>query len=289
MPMTPGPQYVENQRRIAEARGSVFAVASDYPDRMRVPPHRHVRDQLLHALSGVVLVSTVAGRWIVPPEYALWIPAGCEHQVEMLSAVRMRSVYLRAGAVQLAGRAPRVLGMSALARALLFEAMEIADSAAPPRRDELLTELLLVEISRLSEQPLVLPMPADARLMRLCRRYIAGPSARAPLDEWADEAGMSRRSLSRHFRRETGLTLDQWRQQACVFAALPRLIDGEPITRLALDLGYESPAAFTTMFRRMLGRSPRAYSRHVTEGCSPGAGVVRAEKPRTHLRKTQAL
>lgn len=269
MPMTPGPQYVENQRRIAAARGAVFAVASDYPDKMTVPPHRHIRDQLLHALSGVVLVSTAAGRWIVPPEYALWIPAGCEHRVEMLGAVRMRSVYLRAGAVQLTGDAPRVLGMNALARALLVEAMEIADRPAPPRRDALIAELLLVEISRLSAQPLVLPMPADARLMRLCRGFIAAPSARAPLDEWATRAGMSRRSLSRHFRRETGLTPDQWRQQACIFAALPRLIEGDPITHLALDLGYESPAAFSTMFRRMLGRSPRAYSQTLASACPP--------------------
>lgn len=271
MPTTPGPQYEENQRRIAAARGAVFAVASDYPDRMTVPPHRHARDQLLHALSGVVLVSTATGRWIVPPEYALWIPAGCTHQVEMLGAVRMRSAYLRAGAVQLPGGAPRVLAMNALTRTLLVEAMRIADEPAPPRRDALLAELLLIEISRLGEQPLVLPMPADARLMRLCLGFVAAPSARAPLDAWAARAGMSRRSLSRHFRRETGLTLDQWRQQACVFAALPRLIDGEPVTRLALDLGYESPAAFTTMFRRMLGRSPRAYSR--TVAADPPHGV----------------
>ncbi|WP_275287644.1 helix-turn-helix domain-containing protein [Halomonas elongata] len=35
--------------------------------------------------------------------------------------------------------------------------------------------------------------------------------------------------------------------------ALPRLAAGEPVTRIALDLGYESPGAFATMFRRQLG------------------------------------
>lgn len=281
MAIKPDPQYVANQQRIAKARGAVFAVASDYPDNMTVPPHSHIRDQLLHALSGVVLVSTAAGRWIVPPEFALWIPAGCAHQVEMIGAVRMRSIYLHAGAAQLAGDGPQVLGMNALTRALVVEAMEIADSEAPPRRDALIAELLLLEISRLDEQPLVLPMPEDARLMRLCRAFIAAPSARAPLDEWAERAGMSRRSLSRHFRSETGLTLDQWRQQACVFAALPRLIDGQPVTNLALDLGYDSPAAFTTMFRRLLGHSPRAYSQHLAKARPLRARALRAEKMKT--------
>lgn len=34
---------------------------------------------------------------------------------------------------------------------------------------------------------------------------------------------------------------------------------GEAVTNVALDAGYENIPAFTTMFRRMLGSSPRAY------------------------------
>ncbi|TIT38822.1 MAG: AraC family transcriptional regulator, partial [Mesorhizobium sp.] len=40
-----------------------------------------------------------------------------------------------------------------------------------------------------------------------------------------------------------------------------RLADGAPITRVALDLGYDSVPAFITMFKRMLGSSPRGYMR----------------------------
>jgi AraC-like DNA-binding protein len=70
---------------------------------------------------------------------------------------------------------------------------------------------------------------------------------------------MSRRTFTRVFRRETGLSFTMWRQQACLVAALPRLVAGEPVTRVAVDLGYDNPAAFTTMFKRVLGASPRAY------------------------------
>lgn len=41
--------------------------------------------------------------------------------------------------------------------------------------------------------------------------------------------------------------------------ALPRLAAGESVTRVALDLGYASPSAFTRMFRRVLGVSPSEY------------------------------
>jgi AraC-like DNA-binding protein len=42
--------------------------------------------------------------------------------------------------------------------------------------------------------------------------------------------------------------------------ALPLLAAGERVTSVALDLGYDSPASFSTMFRRALGVPP---TRHV--------------------------
>ncbi len=35
--------------------------------------------------------------------------------------------------------------------------------------------------------------------------------------------------------------------------------EGEAVTNIALDLGYDSPAAFTTMFRKTLGFPPSRY------------------------------
>jgi AraC-like DNA-binding protein len=98
-------------------------------------------------------------------------------------------------------------------------------------------------------------------LVALCRRFVEAPSPHATIDEWAKTLAMSRRTFTRVFHRETGLSFSTWRQQACLFAALPRLAAGEPVTTVALDLGYESAAAFTTMFKRMLGTSPRSYLR----------------------------
>ena len=42
-------------------------------------------------------------------------------------------------------------------------------------------------------------------------------------------------------------------------AALPRLAAAQPVTTIALDLGYDNPAAFTTMFRRILGSPPHSF------------------------------
>ena len=133
-----------------------------------------------------------------------------------------------------------------------------ADVPADPRTTFIMG-LLLHEIPNLQERPLGLPFPEDRRLAALCRGFLKDPSPHTNINDWADGLGMSRRTFTRVFRRETGLSLSTWRQQACLLSALPRLTEGEPVTSVALDLGYNSVPAFTTMFKRMLGAPPRHY------------------------------
>ncbi|MBN9249928.1 MAG: AraC family transcriptional regulator [Mesorhizobium sp. 61-13] len=241
--------------------GPIIALPSEYPDGYRVPEHQHSRSQLLHALTGVVLVKTDYGRWMVPPDHAMWIPAGIEHAVEMLGDVSMRSVYVTPDAIDGLPGSLRVVAVSDLMRSLIIEAVTLPPEPQLVGRSGLVLNLLLHEIPNLPEKPLGLPFPDDNRIAVLCRRFVAEPSPHATIDDWAALVGMSRRSFTRIFHKQTGLSLSTWRQQALLFAALPRLTDGEPVTRVALDLGYDSVPAFTTMFKRMLGISPRAYLR----------------------------
>jgi AraC-like DNA-binding protein len=44
-----------------------------------------------------------------------------------------------------------------------------------------------------------------------------------------------------------------------VLQAVHQIAAGESITSVALDLGYASPAAFTSMFKRVLGMPPSRY------------------------------
>lgn len=254
-----GEHHQKHLVQLEEQEGTVLTLSHDYPDGHAVPPHRHSRSQLLYALSGVVMVSTNRGRWMVPPEHAIWLPAATDHAVEMLGDVQMRSIYIQPNALESLPQDLRVFSMTDLARSLIVEAVGLPAPPQRTKRAELVFELLVHEISNLPERPLALPFPADEKLARLCRQFVSRPSARATIDEWAQAAGMSRRTFTRAFQRETGLGLSTWRQQACLFAALPRLAEGEPVTSVALELGYESVAAFTTMFKRMTGNSPRRW------------------------------
>jgi AraC-like DNA-binding protein len=57
------------------------------------------------------------------------------------------------------------------------------------------------------------------------------------------------------------MTFGQWRQQARLLRALERLAGGEKVVDVALALGYESPSAFATMFKRQFGQTPSQFFR----------------------------
>ena len=119
--------------------------------------------------------------------------------------------------------------------------------------------LLLHELARATHLPLHIPLPEEPRLLALCLAFLQRPDVHQSPVQWAEHSHLSLRTFSRHFRQQTGLSFVQWRQRACVVQALARLASGEPVTRIALDLGYENPAAFSSMFRRVLGHAPSNY------------------------------
>lgn len=252
---------LENLWEIEGANVPVKSIPRQYHAGYTVERHSHSRAQLLYASEGVVVVSTADGRFLVPPEHALWIPPRIEHSVEMLGNVQMLSLYVASDTLPGLPDTPRVVGITGLAHELIVAAVQPRPEDDVPGRLELVTPLLLHVISMLPERPLGLPFPSDPKLASLCRAYLEAPLPDLSIEAWAGELSMSRRSFTRAFRRQTGLSLSTWRQQACVFAALPRLASGEPVTSVALDLGYDSIGAFITMFKRMLGQPPRAYLR----------------------------
>ena len=60
--------------------------------------HRHRRCQLLYAIRGVMTAHTRDGTWVVPPQQAVWLPAGIEHNVIATRGMAMRSLYMEPAA-----------------------------------------------------------------------------------------------------------------------------------------------------------------------------------------------
>jgi AraC-like DNA-binding protein/mannose-6-phosphate isomerase-like protein (cupin superfamily) len=242
-----------------DVRRPVLAVGNDYPADHTHPLHQHRRAQLLHAITGTMVVTTDQGCWVVPPQQGLWIPSGVRHGFLMIGKVITRSVYIESEAARGMPAQCRVLDLSVLLRQLLIEAVDVPVAYDEGSRAAAIMNLLLLELRAAKSHALAVPFPADVRLAALCRGFLREPSAHAAIDDWAQKLAMSRRAFTRAFRRETGLSFAEWRRQAAVLHAVERIVGGEAITTIAHDLGYGSSAAFTSMFRRVLGVPPGRY------------------------------
>ena len=238
---------------------TIIAIAHEYADGTLVESHSHHRGQLVFGSTGMLIVTTPEGRWVMPPQRGMWVPPNTDHEVRMVGAVTTESVYLLPEAVTGMPVRCQVVGISPFVRSLIDRALDMPLDNAPDSHAGALMALIRHEIRELPELPLSVPFPAHGRLAELCRAFLLAPRVNDTIDRWASELGMSRRAFTRAFRHQTGLSFVDWRQQACLMTALPRLLALDPVTSVAFNLGYENPAAFTTMFKRVLGASPRAY------------------------------
>jgi AraC-like DNA-binding protein len=142
---------------------------------------------------------------------------------------------------------------------LIVEATRMPIEYDEQGREGRIMRLIIDEIMASEAVPLHVPMPQHPRLARICSAVLADPAQNDALDDWADVAAMGRRTFTRAFRRETGMSFATWRQNVRLIEAMSRLAIGQSVTRVAFDVGYSSPSAFTAMFRRTFGVAPTHY------------------------------
>jgi AraC-like DNA-binding protein len=246
----------------------VITTDREYPAGFVFPAHTHCRSQFAYAATGVITVLTAEGNCIVPPQCAIWVPAGIPHEMHMSGPVRMLNAFIhtRAEPANTLLAHCRVLGTSSLLRDLLFEAVRLPSLYGSTTRAGKIMSLLIDEIATMRPLSLNAPMPDDPRLASLCRELFESPSIAHDIDSMADRIGMSRRSFTRFFREQTGVSFTAWRQQMCLLTAVARLSRGDSITRIATDLGYSSPGAFSVLFKRLMGDSPLQYLKEEGDG-----------------------
>ncbi|MFT4257358.1 MAG: helix-turn-helix transcriptional regulator [Pseudoxanthomonas sp.] len=236
----------------------VVGLQDEYPPGFVDPAHCHQRAQLLYASAGVMSVATPRTSFVVPPQRALWLPAGTMHEVSCRGAVSLRTLYIDP-AHDPSPDDCRVLEVSDFLKALILEVAGFDAAYDIDGREGRIVRLLLEEMARMPNAPYHVAMPKDARLLRACKAILANPADPRDIDEWAAAIGVSRRTFTRLFKQELGLGFALWRQQVRLMQAVSLLAAGRSIASVAFDVGYESPSAFTAMFHRAFGAPPSAY------------------------------
>jgi AraC-like DNA-binding protein len=250
LPQT-GQNRSTNASDYQEVERPVAVMAKDFASGEATSPHSHPRGQLLYAVKGIMVARTAEGAWIVPPRHALWIPPETVHATEMRAAVAMRTVYIRDAEANAISTCCKVIAVSALLREAILALLEEPVLYCEEGRGGVLAKLIVGEIASAAAAEFELPLPADKRLAGICGALIENPSLAFDIDGWADRAGVSRRTLTRKFREETGLSFGVWRRRLRALSAAALMSEGAKPDVAARKSGYGSASALIAMMRQV--------------------------------------
>lgn len=242
----------------ASARG-VFVVSDHYPA-FDGHWHLHRCAQFVYACEGVLTSRTAQGLWIAPAHRGVWIPAGMLHKASASKPVRLCTLYVSPGE-SVTPASPTVVSVDPLLDALLTEAAEYGTNYPLDGPEQRLMRVVLDRLPRMAAVPSYLPTPSDPRLVRLTDYLEAHASDRSTLEDLASACGMTSRTAARLFIKETGLAVGQWRQQLRLLKAMQHLGQGDSVTKVAADVGYQDVSAFITAFKQVFGETPARYFR----------------------------
>jgi AraC-like DNA-binding protein len=239
---------------------SISTLAYEYPVGFNVVEHAHGSDQLIYAPRGVMEVAAGRSLWLIPPQFAVWIPAHTFHRIRMPGAVSMRTLYLRRG---LASRLPRtcsVLHVTTLLRELIIEAVRIGKLRTRNPLHRTIRDLIVHQLHDSSPVPTFVTLPSDSRALAVAHATMADLAGRRSLSELCTEAGASVRTIERAFLRDVGTSFELWRRQARLMKAVELLAAGHSVKEIAYDVGYRRASAFVEMFRHTMGTTPKKWT-----------------------------
>jgi len=124
---------------------------------------------------------------------------------------------------------------------------------------------LVVAPQRGGEQPQRIDRPAPAssaerRVADILDALWADPVQNPSLDDLAAQAGLSRRSLTRHVRARTGASIGEWLRRARIARAQEVLSNGaKGLDRIASQCGFADAQSLRIAFRKELGMTPTQW------------------------------
>ncbi|MGX5686276.1 AraC family transcriptional regulator [Chryseobacterium cucumeris] len=220
--------------------------------------HR-TKSQLLYAPSGCMTVTTSDRQLVLPPFRMLWIPAHEIHRVNFRNIVAYRSIYFDEKYSQRYMNPDlKVLHVNALLKEIIERICSWEWSGL--RQDQ--TNLLKVfwdELSKAPEEKLELKMPQDTRFTKIAEEWTLRKSMPPMLKDFAEKTGAVEKTISRIFKKETGLSYQDWRQQWRLQRSIELLVEGNSIGEVSYILDFSSDSAFIEFFKKQTGSTPLQY------------------------------
>ncbi|MFD2792476.1 AraC family transcriptional regulator [Promicromonospora vindobonensis] len=217
--------------------------------------HAHPTHELLWNLRGASSATTDTRTWTITPTLGLWVPAGVAHSGRVPAGTWYRAAQFSTHAVSPLSSGPVAVEITPLL-ALLLDRLADRDLGSSSRS---LTEQMVLDVLAPSPHELFVQQPRSDLLRPIAAALTANPADPRTLSAWAEQLGVSPRTVTRAFRAETGLSFARWQAVLRAQQAVLLLAKGVGVERTAESVGYRSASAFGVAFRRTTGRTPGQF------------------------------
>lgn len=221
------------------------------------------RHYLLAASRGALRLEVGGTTWSLPPARAAIIHAGVAIQVTIPQPVTTASVLFHTEFVPPPPAELAVVDLTPLARALLVEATQWEGEGEALDQYARAIFLALAAVTwKLAERPSPAQMPMGRspevrQALSITAERLDGD---VRLGEIASAVGLAPRSLARRFEQELGMTWRAALRRLRILRAIELLAGSDqPVSRVAMDVGYSSLSAFQSGFRDLTGQTPSEY------------------------------
>jgi len=204
-------------------------------------------------------VSSGQSVWLIPPHFALWIPARTSHRINMPGPVSMRTLYLRTNLTARLEPCCAVLHVTPLLRELIVETVRVGQLRMRNRYESAIRDLLIPQLQNASPMPTFVTLPREERALTVAQAILRNPAQSKTMAVLCAEAGASVRTIERAFHKEVGASFESWRRQVRLTKAVELLVSGYSIKETAFKIGYSQSSALVELFRQTFGTTPKAW------------------------------
>jgi AraC-like DNA-binding protein/mannose-6-phosphate isomerase-like protein (cupin superfamily) len=252
-------------RVLDRSSSEIFFWKAEDSGRWHTESHLHEQGQLFSLDSGTASMEVKGASWLLLPGRVGWIPPHHRHSMTSNGSISGWSLYIPADQAAVLPDHPLIFMRSGLVEHIVARIGHLKESNTSGEALGRLLAVLSDEMTLSPADTLALPLPQDQRLHRLVGAFTQDPAIQYDLDHWAKEVGMSKRSLTRSFQAETGMSVGQWIQKFRILSATKKLAAGHDVTSVALSCGYGSVSAFIRSFHLNAGTTPAKYRREALD------------------------
>ena len=221
------------------------------------------RHYLMYSIRGAIRLEAQNRLWTLPPSYAAWIPANCEVVLSIERPTTVCSVLFSTDFLTGAPKTSVVFTVTPLAREMIGYCKRWGvDEALDNQRAVVFFKALGELAIELANSPFEAWSPTgQTDGIRSAVNFTRENLGREiELADVIAAAGMSERSLIRHYSKEIGMSWRQSLRRMRMIRAMELLGESSrPIVQIALDVGYSSLSAFNKAFREFCGTSPSGF------------------------------